>query len=348
MSIENNGVSRGSSSARPAPRMSSRGLPRANDRASGVVQSAAKGCGGMSIAKEGLQHSHLATAVADSPRQRSGSSTSWKRSDDAAGEETRVHQETVHSPSGSRSEDPCDTRKKGGDHCAGVVARPRLFAGILPADYTEICRAARPKEFARGDMLHLEGDPVKRVLLVTSGSVKFTKMNRAGSEVILRLGMPGDFLGTEVLLGCGKHYATAQVFRTCRTLVWDVQAFQNLVGRYSVVRQNMVAILEGHLRELEDRFREAATERVGSRVAFQLLRLLKAIGQPVGAGVEIGLSREDMAQMTGTTLFTVSRLLSAWEERGVVKPRRNAVVICDVESLCGICGQESPEESRDE
>ena len=98
----------------------------------------------------------------------------------------------------------------------------------------------------------------------------------------------------------------------------------------------MVAILDEHLRELEDRFREVATDKVGARVALQLLRLLKTIGRPVEGGVEVGLSREELAQMTGTTLFTVSRLLSAWEARGVVRPLREAVAICDIPSLCAI------------
>jgi hypothetical protein len=60
------------------------------------------------------------------------------------------------------------------------------------------------------------------------------------------------------------------------------------------------------------------------------------IGQPVDGAVEIGLSREELAQMTGTTLFTVSRLLSAWEARGMVRPRREAVTIFDVQSLRAI------------
>jgi CRP-like cAMP-binding protein len=90
------------------------------------------------------------------------------------------------------------------------------------------------------------------------------------------------------------------------------------------------------LRELEDRFHEVATGKVGPRVALQLLRLLKTIGRPVRAGVEVELSREELAQMTGTTLFTVSRLLSAWEALGVVKPRREVAAVCDVPSLRAI------------
>ena len=243
------------------------------------------------------------------------------------------------------------SRSNAGDpnalHCnlgATVPECPQLFSGLLPTDYAGICRAARLKQFTRGEVLHFEGDSVERVLLLTSGFVKITKLGRDGEEVILWLKVPGDVLGAEDLFSSSMHWTTAQVFRLCRALVWDARVFKGLAERFPVLHKNIVAILSEHLRELEDRFREVASERVGPRVAFQLLRLLKTIGQPVNAGVEIGLSREDLAQMTGTTLFTVSRLLSAWEARGVVRPRREAVAICDVESLRAISQEEAQEE----
>jgi CRP-like cAMP-binding protein len=125
-----------------------------------------------------------------------------------------------------------------------------------------------------------------------------------------------------------------------QALVWDARVFKDLVKRFPVLHQKLVAMLDEHLRELEDRLRDLATERVGPRVALQLLRLVKTIGRPVHTGVDVGLSREELAQMTGTTLFTVSRLLSAWEARGIVRPRREAVAICDVPSLRAISEEE--------
>ncbi len=222
---------------------------------------------------------------------------------------------------------------------ATVTEHPRLFSGISPGDFAAIRRAGRLKQFARGEMLHFEGDAITRVYLLVSGLVKTTKVGSEGEEVILRLAVPGDFLGTEGLIWCGKHCSTAQVFRTCQALVWEAAAFKNLVGRCSVLHQNLVTILGEHLQELEERFREVATERVGARVALQLLRLLKTIGQPVNDEVEVGLSREELAQMTGTTLFTVSRLLSAWEARGLLIARREAVAVRDIESLRAIADE---------
>ena len=202
--------------------------------------------------------------------------------------------------------------------------------------------AARVKEFARGEVLYIEGDSVRQVLLLTSGFVKLNKLGMSGTEVILRLGVPGDVLGALGLFSTGKQCTTAQSFRSCQALVWDAPAFKALVERFPVLNQNMVRILSAYLLELEERFREVATERVGPRVARQVVRLLATIGQPVNGEVEVGLSREELAQMTGTTLFTVSRLLSAWEARGIVRPRREAVTICDVQSLRAVgSGDES-------
>jgi CRP-like cAMP-binding protein len=220
---------------------------------------------------------------------------------------------------------------------AGGQERPRLFAGILQADYMAISAAARSRGFGRGEMLYLKGDPVGQVLLLTSGTVKVAQHGRSGSEVILRLGVPGDVLGASSLLSTGKHDTTALAFRSCKVLTWDARAFKALAERFPILHQNIVRILEDDVLELSERFRELATERVGLRVARQLVRLRHKIGRHVDGAVEIGLSREELARMTGTTLFTVSRLLSAWEACGIVKPSRETVTICDDHLLRSLC-----------
>jgi len=208
-----------------------------------------------------------------------------------------------------------------------------VFSGILPSDYTRISAAARVKEFARGEMLCIEGDTVQQIYLLIAGFVKTTQVGLSGMEVILKLSAPGDVVGAVGLFSAGKHLRTAQAFRLCRALVWEASAFKSLVERYPVLHQNMLRVLGKELMELEERFHEVATERVGPRVARQLVRLQDKIGRLNNGVLEIGLSREELAQMTGTTLFTVSRLFSAWEARGVVRPRREAVTICDMQSL---------------
>ncbi len=223
-----------------------------------------------------------------------------------------------------------------GNHAETVAGRPPLFAGISASDYAAISAAARVREFARGEVLYIEGDPVEQVVLLTSGSVKTTRLGPNGAEVILRLSVPGDVLGLSDLFAQGTHSNTGQAFRLTRALIWEATSFRTLTHRFPVLSQNMLRISVGHLADLEERFRELATERVGPRVARQLMRLLPQVGRSVSGAVEVFLSREELAQMTGTTLFTVSRLLSEWEAQGLVRPRREAVTICDVQALRAI------------
>lgn len=230
--------------------------------------------------------------------------------------------------------DPTIVHRKNGDSRGGsVVERAALFSGMLPGDYASITAAARVKEFARDETLYFESDPAQRVVLLISGFVKISKIGASGAEVILRFSAPGDLLGAVGVFSTGRHCTTARAFRSCRVLVWEASVFRSMVERFPVLHQTMARILGGELLELEERFREVATERVGRRVASQLLRLMEKIGRQVDGAIEVALSREDLAQMTGTTLFTVSRLLSAWEAEGMVRPGRELVTICDVESL---------------
>jgi CRP-like cAMP-binding protein len=234
---------------------------------------------------------------------------------------TMLRQEQDHFPSRSYDDDRSAAHRKNRDtHGATVVEGRRLFSGILPPDYTQICRAGRVQQLARGEMLHLEDEPVERVSLLISGSAKIAKLGQGGARVTVRLAVPGDVLSAVDLFSSPTHCTTARVFRASQALIWDARVFKDLVKRFPVLHENMVAVLDQYLREVEDRFREVATGRVGPCVALQLLQLLKRIGRPANAEVEIGPPHQELAQKV-TTLFTVSRLLSAWDARGVVRPR---------------------------
>jgi CRP-like cAMP-binding protein len=126
----------------------------------------------------------------------------------------------------------------------------------------------------------------------------------------------------------------------CNALVWEYQRLQALLTQYPQIRNNISGILAGRLQELEERFREVATEKVARRLALTLLRLLKSVGKPSNEGIQVSMTREELAQMTGTTLFTISRVLSKWAEEGFVQPRREAVVVHDPERLEGVTGDE--------
>jgi len=221
-----------------------------------------------------------------------------------------------------------DTHADDRDGWAAVESAP-LFKDVPQEDFKRISAAARLKRLVRDEMLYVEGGQVEHVfLLLISGLVKITQL-----EVILRLGAPGDVFDTVSLSSTGRHSTTAQAIDACRVFVWDAGIFKDLVECLPVLHQNMTRLICGHVQVLEERLREVATERVAPRVARQLIRLQEQVSSPQKGGVEISLSREGLAQMTGTTEFTVSRLLSAWEEHGLVSCGRESMMISDVRAL---------------
>jgi len=99
------------------------------------------------------------------------------------------------------------------------------------------------------------------------------------------------------------------------------------------LRFNTVIILGSQLQDMEDRFIEISTEQVAVRLSRQILRLMDQVGQQENGAVEISISREELAQLIGTTMFTVSRLLSDWDKRGIVKAYREGVSVQDWKAL---------------
>ena len=119
----------------------------------------------------------------------------------------------------------------------------------------------------------------------------------------------------------------------CTALVWEASQFEAVAERFPILGRNISCVLMQTLNQLEVRFREICTEKVAPRLSSQLVRLASQVGRPLNGNVEIGLSRRDLAQLTGTTLFTVSRLLGQWEEQGIVRPHRQGVLVLNMPAL---------------
>jgi len=215
---------------------------------------------------------------------------------------------------------------------AEMVQRFALFSGIPLEECTKIVALARPVVFEQGSAVFFAGDTLQQTVLLTSGYVKLTQSDREGEEVILRLVGPGETLCVECYPK-HAHCSTAWAVQRSTALVWDVNQFQAFAERFPSLARNVSCILMKTLVQLEERFREISTEKVSPRLSSQLLRLVDQLGKKGDAQIEIALSQRDLAQLIGTTLFTVNRLLNQWEEQGIVRPRRESLLVLNVEAL---------------
>ena len=232
------------------------------------------------------------------------------------------------------------------EHLIFIRALP-LFAGLPECAFNEIARYARRRFFAREELLFLQGQPVVSLIVLQTGCVKHTQIGPNGTEVLLRFSGRGDAVSIEGESAPTTHHSSGRAMEATRALSWDLQLIESLLLRYPQLESNMIQILFHRIQELEGLFREMATEKIARRLSLVLVRLADQIGKPCDRGIQIFIRREELAQMTGSTISTVSRLLSGWSERGLLLPRRESIVICnpaqlDCETLCATHLERSP------
>jgi len=194
------------------------------------------------------------------------------------------------------------------------------------------------RETKAGVSFFREGDPAESFFVVQSGSVKLTQVTPEGHQVVLRLIGAGDPFGGVAAFGGGAYPVSAEAVTDVTALEWPGQVMASLMETYPKLAINAVRFVAARLHELQVQYRQLATEKVERRVARALLRLGEQAGRRTEAGIliDLPLSREDIAQMTGTTLYTVSRIISRFEADGLVEAGRQHIVIRDPQALTSI------------
>lgn len=210
-----------------------------------------------------------------------------------------------------------------------LIANVDLFQKIPSEERKIVLEAAHRRGVPRYSFFFHEGEEVSCLYILVQGQVKIIQTTAEGHQVTLRTTAPGQMFGGVAILGYAAYPVSAQALTDCQSLSWDGSAMKQLLERFPRIALSALDYFSARLQEMQDRYRELATERVERRVARALLRLVHQAGRRVGEGVRIDmpLSRQDLAEMTGTTLYTVSRILSGWEEKGLVSSGREQVTI---------------------
>lgn len=188
---------------------------------------------------------------------------------------------------------------------------------------------------ASGNILFHQGDPVKDCFVVNHGRLKLTKLNEEGKEVIIRYIDPGEITAAITVLKDVVYPVSAEAVGDCIVTAWDQPSLLRLMGRHPDIAVNLLNVAFDRLNEIQQRYLELCTEQVDQRIARSLLRFMNRSGEKTDEGIVINipLSRQNIADYSGTTLHTVSRTLSSWEKTGWVKSRRRQIIITDPHAL---------------
>src|SRR5499426_156920 len=216
-----------------------------------------------------------------------------------------------------------------------LIANLPLFSGFGAEALDDILREARAVRYPKTTAVFQQGDAADSFFVLLHGHLRVTKITPDGQQVVVRYVVPGEVFGVAMAMGWKAYPATCTAVEDSVTLVWPTAAWPQLVARHPELARNTMQTVGGRLQEAHTRIVEMSTEQVERRIAHALLRLAKQAGRRIEHGVEIDfpISRQDVAEMTGTTLHTVSRILSAWEQQGLVEGGRQRIVLREPHKL---------------
>jgi CRP-like cAMP-binding protein len=212
----------------------------------------------------------------------------------------------------------------------------RGFRTLPLAERAAIASAAREQYTDGGRVLLVEGKPADYVWAVKSGAVHITKRGPDRRGVVLEVIPPGELFGAVAALEERPYPASAQAAEP--SVVWKVpaQLVRDLCLKYPALRAAILSQMAERLRSAHDSMRSLALEKVEQRLAKMLLKLANKVGEKKSETIVLNVTRQELADMVGTTVETTIRFTSKWLGQGLIVSSRHEIGLIDIERLRGI------------
>jgi len=216
-----------------------------------------------------------------------------------------------------------------------LIKGMHLFREMEDDALQRLLDAAQPRRLESGDLVFTQGEEARHFFVLLDGRLKVTQATPTGEQIVVRHVVPGEVFGIARAIRRSDYPGTAVAVTESLALAWPSAQWDGFVADNPSLAVNALQTVGQRLQDAHSRIRELSTEEVERRVAHAILRLMQQAGRKTGDGIAIDLplTRQDLAEMSGTTLHTVSRLLSAWHEKGLVAGGRRQVTVTDPHRL---------------
>lgn len=221
-----------------------------------------------------------------------------------------------------------------------ATAAGGLFSGLDREAADALLETVAHRQVPEGTAVFHQGDAPSHLFQVVTGLVKLSRVDPNGEQTTLRFMGPGELVGCVAVFQQFPFPATATATKPSSVLCWGAAQILGLINRYPTISANALKTAGDRAREMVERLTELSAKAVEARIAGVLLRLADQVGRTCSEGVEVGspVTRNDMAEMTGVTYFTVSRVLSAWQKQGIVRLGRERIIVVEPRKLAEIAG----------
>lgn len=213
-----------------------------------------------------------------------------------------------------------------------------LFKELSYDELQQMVLGALVQHHSKDSFLFHEEEPANRTYILVDGVIHLNQLTVKGQQVIMHYLSPGDEIGILSLFPDQVYPVTAVAATDCVTLSWSRKEFSNLINQYPQLALNALQMMTERFVILQNQYRQLATERVEQRIARTILQIAEKSGKSVKNGIRLAPppSRQQIAEMTGATLYTVSRICSQWEKDGLVHTNRRWLLIKEESALTKI------------
>lgn len=213
------------------------------------------------------------------------------------------------------------------DSVADVLKRSPIFSALSPDELAELSAAAIERSYETGEFVFWEDDAPEWFYVVAEGRVKVLKRSAAGKEFIVAFFSSGEMLGEVAVFENRSYPASAQAVSRSKVIGIERGYFLSFLAKRPEIALRIINVLGGRLRDAQNRLRDIAVERVEQRLARTLLMLCSKLGS------ELPFTRQEIAEMAGTTTETAIRFMSRLKDGGIIRSTRGKTIILDETKL---------------
>jgi len=210
---------------------------------------------------------------------------------------------------------------------AQILRDSSIFSSLNDDELGELASFAIEHSYMLNEFIFRDEDAPEWFYIVAEGRVKVVKNSSQGKEFIVAFFGPGEMFGEVAVFENKPYPASAQAAIETRVVGIKRGSFLSFIADRPQVALRIINILGGRLRDAQSRLRDLAGERVEQRLASVLLMLSAKLG------TALPFTRQEIAEMAGTTTETTIRVLSHLKDRGIVRSSRGEVIVLDEEKL---------------
>lgn len=214
-----------------------------------------------------------------------------------------------------------------------------IFGTLNTSDMEEVKPYLIPAAFKKKEVIFSEGDSSDWLYIVTKGKVKITKLSQSGREIILEIISPMDFFGGVAVMRGFPYPANAVAMDDAEVLKISRSNLMRILDRFPNLMYCMAMNIGDRIKGSHEALKNIAVEKVESRIASLLIKLADKVGSKAdnAVAIDMKLTKQDIADMVGTTVETSIRTMSKFKKLGIVSEKSRKIVIKDVSKLKSLC-----------